>query len=91
LRGRWGFQWANTASRPRIGAFSGGAHLLDLGWRKTISWMTIDRWLAIARCADHTLSGRLSTEDRCGSRKQSRSGAAGHLHAALREPEENTA
>ncbi|NVN38640.1 hypothetical protein [Komagataeibacter swingsii] len=48
LRGRWGFQWANSASRPRIDAFSGGAHLLDLGRRKTISWMTTDRWLAIA-------------------------------------------
>ncbi|MCQ9157200.1 hypothetical protein [Acidomonas methanolica] len=46
LRGRWGFQWANTASRPRIGAFGGGAHLLDLGKRRTIAWITTDRWLA---------------------------------------------
>ncbi|WP_212376289.1 hypothetical protein [Acetobacter persici] len=48
LRGRWGFQWANSCSRSRVGAFSGGAHLLDLGRRRTISWTTTDRWLAIA-------------------------------------------
>ncbi len=28
LTGRWGFQYANTCSRPRPGAFGGGAHVL---------------------------------------------------------------
>ncbi|MBB2201591.1 hypothetical protein [Gluconacetobacter tumulisoli] len=46
LTGRWGFQWANSCSRPRIGAFSGGAHVVDLGKRRTVSWVTTDRWLA---------------------------------------------
>jgi hypothetical protein len=46
LTGKWGFQWARTASRPRIGAFGGGAHVLDLGRRTTGAWMTTDRWLA---------------------------------------------
>jgi hypothetical protein len=26
LSGRWGLQWANTCSRPRVNAFGGGAH-----------------------------------------------------------------
>ena len=30
LTGRWGFQYANTCSRPRLDGFGGGAHVLDL-------------------------------------------------------------
>lgn len=46
LTGRWGFQYANTCSRPRIDAFCGGAHVLDLGTRETIAWTYTDGWLA---------------------------------------------
>ena len=46
LKGRWGFQWANTCSRPRIDAFGGGAQVLDLGLRKTIAWTDTSGWLA---------------------------------------------
>ncbi len=46
LKGRWGFQWANTCSRPRIDAFSGGAHCLDLATRETIAWTDTRGWLA---------------------------------------------
>ena len=38
LTGRWGFQWANACSRPRVNAFGGGAHVLDLETRETIAW-----------------------------------------------------
>jgi hypothetical protein len=46
LNGRWGFQWANTCSRPRVNAFGGGAHVLDLSTRKTIAWIDTNGWLA---------------------------------------------
>ncbi|NIJ43210.1 hypothetical protein FHS78_003522 [Parvibaculum indicum] len=45
LTGRWGFQWANTCSRPRINAFAGGAHVLDLGQRDTVAWIGTHGWL----------------------------------------------
>ncbi|CAM5531810.1 hypothetical protein MAUB1S_08876 [Mycolicibacterium aubagnense] len=46
LQGRWGFQWAGTCSRPRVNAFSGGAHVLDLATRQTIAWIGTHGWLA---------------------------------------------
>jgi hypothetical protein len=48
LSGRWGFQYANTCSRPRLNAFGGGAHILDLGTGKTVEWIDTDGWLAAA-------------------------------------------
>lgn len=45
LTGRWGFQWANTCSRPRLDSFGGGAHVLDLGTRKTVAWIDTAGWL----------------------------------------------
>ena len=45
LTGRWGFQWANTCSRPRINAFGGGAHVLDLGQWDTVAWIGTHGWL----------------------------------------------
>lgn len=47
LTGRWGFQFANTCSRPRVNAFGGGAHVLDLGTRQTVAWSDTDDWLAV--------------------------------------------
>ena len=48
LSGLWGFDYANTCSRPRIDAFGGGAHVIDLGRRKSIGWTSTQEWLAIA-------------------------------------------
>jgi len=45
LKGRWGFQYANTCSRPRLSAFGGGAHVLDLGTGETVGWIDTDGWL----------------------------------------------
>lgn len=45
LKGRWGFQYANTCSRPRLSAFGGGAHVLDLGTGETIGFIDTDGWL----------------------------------------------
>jgi hypothetical protein len=48
LKGLWGFEYANTCSRPRLDAFGGGAHVIDLGARKSIGWTSTNEWLAIA-------------------------------------------
>ncbi|MFC5396761.1 hypothetical protein [Bosea vestrisii] len=46
LTGRWGFQYANTCSCPRLDGFGGGAHVLDLATGETVSWTYTDGWLA---------------------------------------------
>ena len=37
LAGVWGFTWSHSCSKPRLDAFGGGAHVLDLGRRTTIA------------------------------------------------------
>ena len=37
----WGFQYGLTCSRPRLDAFGGGAHVIDLGARKSLSLIHI--------------------------------------------------
>ena len=59
LTGRWGFQFALTCSKPRVGAFGGGAHLLDLATGETLGWTSTDRWLA-----DHLTGGSSDAPDR---------------------------
>lgn len=46
LTGRWGFQYANTCSKPRPDGFGGGAHVLDLATGETVDWIYTDGWLA---------------------------------------------
>lgn len=46
LTGRWGFQYANTCSRPRLDGFGGGAHVLNLASGETVAWIYTDGWLA---------------------------------------------
>jgi len=48
LTGLWGFQYALTCSRPRLDAFGGGAHVIDLGTRKSIGWTSSQEWLVTA-------------------------------------------
>ena len=57
LTGRWDFQWANTCSQPRINAFSGGAHVLDLSTGKPVAWIRTNRWLARAVQPDRGTRG----------------------------------
>ncbi len=45
LTGRWGFQYANTCSKPRLDGFGGGAHVLDLATGETVDWIYTDGWL----------------------------------------------
>ena len=45
LTGRWGFVWAQTCSRPRLDGFGGGAHVLDLGARRSLAWTDCNHWL----------------------------------------------
>ncbi|MGY3138350.1 hypothetical protein ACVWZM_009032 [Bradyrhizobium sp. USDA 4501] len=46
LTGRWGFQYANTCSKPLLDGFGGGAHVLDLATGETVDWIYTDGWLA---------------------------------------------
>lgn len=46
LTGRWGFQYANSCSKPRLDGFGGGAHALDLGTGEQLDWICTDVWLA---------------------------------------------
>ena len=46
LTGRWGFQYANSCSKPRLDGFGGGAHVLDLATGETVDWIYTDGWLA---------------------------------------------
>ena len=48
LSGLWGFTYADTCSRPRLDAFGGGAHVVDLGARKSIGWISTQEWLSAA-------------------------------------------
>ena len=48
LTGLWGFDYAHTCSRPRLEAFGGGAHVIDLGARKSIGWISTHVWLTAA-------------------------------------------
>jgi len=48
LKGLWGFEYANTCSKPRLDAFGGGAHVIDLGARKSVGWTSTNEWLAVA-------------------------------------------
>lgn len=52
LQGRWGFCWALSCSRPRLDGFGGGAQVLDLGARKSLSWVDCSHWLACELGAD---------------------------------------
>ena len=45
LTGLWGFDYAHTCSRPRLEAFGGGAHVIDLSARKSIGWISTHEWL----------------------------------------------
>jgi hypothetical protein len=58
LTGRWGFQWANTCSRPRVNAFGGGAHVLDLATGETIAWIDTNGWLARSLASPRGKRGR---------------------------------
>ena len=46
LKGLWGFEYANTCSRPRLDAYGGGAVVIDLGARKSAGWISTNDWLA---------------------------------------------
>jgi hypothetical protein len=48
LRGLWGFDFAHTAPRPVLGAFGGGATVIDLGARKVVGFVGTQTWLTQA-------------------------------------------
>jgi hypothetical protein len=46
LEGVWGFTWSHSCSKPRLDAFGGGAHVIDLGTRSTIDDIDCSSFLA---------------------------------------------
>jgi uncharacterized protein (DUF3820 family) len=46
LTGLWGFDYAHSCSRPRLEALGGGAHVINLGARKRIGWISTHEWLS---------------------------------------------
>lgn len=46
LDGVWGFTWSHSCSKPRVDAFGGGAHVLDLGKRATIADIDCSNFVA---------------------------------------------
>ena len=52
LKGLWGFEYANTCSKPRLDAFGGGAHVIDLRARKSVGWTSTNEWLCRALQGD---------------------------------------
>ena len=56
LHGLWGFPFSLSCSRARLDGFGGGAHLIDLGRRRTVSWVDTEHWLGqeIARFSEPT-------------------------------------
>jgi len=47
LQGVWGFHWALTCSRPTLDGFGGGAQVIDLGARRTVSWVDAEDWMEV--------------------------------------------
>jgi hypothetical protein len=46
LTGPWGFQWSHHCSRPLLGAFAGGAYVLDLATGDEVASLNTTTWLA---------------------------------------------
>lgn len=46
LKGRWGFVWGLSCSKPRLDGFGGGAQVLDLSARSSLGWTDCEHWLA---------------------------------------------
>lgn len=57
LTGRWGFAWALTCSKPRLDSFGGGAQLIDLGTRRSLSWIDCSYWLGAVVGSDADPAG----------------------------------
>lgn len=47
LQGVWGFRWALVCSRPTLDGFGGGAQVIDLSARCTVSWVDVDDWMEV--------------------------------------------
>ena len=57
LKGLWGTEYANICSKPRLDAFGGGAHVIDLGARKTVGGTSTNEWLCRALEGDNPDAG----------------------------------
>jgi hypothetical protein len=68
LKGRWGFTWSYSCSKPRVDAFGGGAYLIDLTSPESIDWIDTGLWLANHPAQRQTASRRDARKRKRGSR-----------------------
>lgn len=61
LRGVWGFTWSLSCSRPRLDAFGGGAHIIDLGKGETIAWVDCSNWVIEHTAPAVTVAGEAAS------------------------------
>ena len=56
LQELWGFRWCLSCSKARLDGYGGGAQVLDLGARRSLSWIDTEHWLGdqIARLEQPT-------------------------------------
>ncbi len=54
ITGLWGFEWSHTCSRPRLGAFGGGALVIDLASGETLGTISSNEWLTSTLADPHT-------------------------------------
>lgn len=52
LTGLWGFDYANSCTRPLLDAFGGGAHVVDFGTRTSHAWVNTTDWLTRVLAGD---------------------------------------
>ena len=45
LKGLWGFRWCLSCDKARLDGYGGGAQVLDLGARRSLSWVDTEHWL----------------------------------------------
>ena len=67
LQGMWGFHWALTCSGPKLDGFGGGAQVIDLGARCSVSWVDAKDWMEVQiACASKFRVLRGTAPDRTG-------------------------
>lgn len=57
LTGRWGFQYAQTCSRPILSGFGGGAHVIDLATGANVDFLNTNEWLTGVRDGEDDATG----------------------------------
>jgi hypothetical protein len=63
LQGDWGFTYAETCSKPRVGEFGGGAIIMDLSQRALKQFVNATQWLQARLPSDESSTVVPSSDD----------------------------